>query len=420
MDWHQQYRFRHTYILGASGTGKSTTLQNFALDDITAGSGLLFIDPHGDDIDALLANIPKERRADVILYDPSDHLHPVGFNPFYNIPLDRRPLVASTLVDTMKAMWDYTGFPTPDLDQVIYNATAAMLDMPDGTLLGMKFLLTSEHYRARVLPFVTDPIVSDFWRDFNVLEPKRQDEKTKSTLNKLGALLSDPRVRNSIGQPESAIDLTDILNTGKILLVRVPQGQLGIQKARMIGSLILASVHAAALARTSTVPFHIYIDECHHFAGPTLIEMLSGIRKFNVSLTLAHQYVEQLPIDIRSAVFGNVATKICFRVGSRDAELLKHEFFSNHSIQGIDQLPFREVRVKHPAVSRADQEFETLPHQPLPDNPRARRSIANLSRRTYALPRASVQRRLDLFIAGAVRGGSGKKVHEARRLPLLP
>ncbi len=386
-------RFRHTHILGASGTGKTTLLVNTALDDIGRGEGICFLDPHGDAIDDILARIPKRRAKDVILFDPSDYEWPVAWNPLSTIPQESRAFVASSILTSAKAIWEYT-IPTPVLDEVLYASTAALLDTPGGTLLGMKFLLTSPKYRKHVRSYIKDPIVKDFWGDFENLPEKDKREMTRSTLNKIRYLLADPHVRNTIGQKKSAFVLEKVMSDSKMLLVRLPQGRLGLEKTRMLGALLLSQVHTTALRRTGRTPFHVFIDECHDFATPTLYEMLSGIRKFGVSLTLANQYLDQLPRKLLSAILGNVGTRIIFRVGIEDSERLHRTIPHDNTEPMLHELAQYEARI----FTGSSMSRNVYPPLPGGFNAESARKIANKSRISYASPRADVEAKIDKML----------------------
>lgn len=390
MNWRNNERFQHRWIIGKTGVGKTTLLLNLALADIEAGDGLLFIDPHGDAIDTILSLFPKRRAEDLVLFDPSEWEWPTAWNPLQGITPERKAFVASSMLDTFKSVWNYTDLTTPTLDQTLYNGIASLLDVPDGSLLGLKFMLTSETYRTQVKGHITDPIIKDFWNDFELLPAKDKREMVRSTLNKIGHLLSDPRIRHTIGQSKSAFDLENVLNKGKVLLCRLPQGKLGLQKTSIIGSLLLAQVHATALERSKGVPFHIYIDESHHFAGPSLMEMLSGIRKFNVSLTLANQYLDQMSKPFQSAVIGNVGTKVGFRSGTTDSDRLLSEFPSNNVEFPLSELPPHTARIITPSDSYT-MEMDDLagtPDEGLADK------LRKQSRRKYGSPRDHVEKKL--------------------------
>jgi hypothetical protein len=387
-------RFTHTWVLGKSGVGKTTTLLRWAIDDIHAGQGVAFFDLHGDAARELLAYIPPSRRGDVIYYDPSDRDYPIGFNVLDRVPDAQKPFVASSVVDTFKSIWGTSW--GPQLELFLYASTAALLDVPNGSLLGIKFLLTSTTYRRRVLTHVRDPAIREFWEtDFAKHMPQReQRERTLSTLNKIGAIVSDPLLRNSIGQPRSALNLRDILDAQKILIVALPQGQLSITKASLIGALVLSALHLTALGRSNRAPFHVYIDECHHFGTATLTEMLSGIRKFGVSLVLGHQYIDQVPDAFRAALIGTVGTTVAFRVGVNDAAILAEEFGLNREDVALTQLaPFR-------AYAKTDRAtyYLRMPPSPARQYPASPTKILNAARYRYGAPRASVEARINRFI----------------------
>lgn len=333
-------RFSHTWVIGKTGVGKSTALVRWAIDDLLAGEGLAFFDPHGEAAEEILRHVPRARRADVIYLNPSELC--IGFNPFCRVPNERKAFVASALTEGIKAAWGYEEMATPVLDQMLFNGARAMMDMPGGTLLGLKFLLTDATYRKRVIAHIDDPLISEFWAiefERHMTERERR-ERTLSTLNKLGALVADPSVRRMIGQPKSAIDLSSILKEGKVLIVALPQGELGVEKSALVGSLLMSQLHLAALSRgNDRRPFHIYADECHHFAPGTLSEMLSGIRKFGVSLVLANQYLEQLPRRLRAALIGSTGTIVAFRIGALDAPLIEPEFRLKRDDDTLCELP---------------------------------------------------------------------------------
>lgn len=386
-------RLQHLFVIGRTGTGKSTALKNFILQDIAAGAGCAIFDPHGDDTQQLLALIPPERQKDVILYDPSDFDFPIGFNPLHNVPTQRRPFVASAIVDCFRAIWGHSW--GPQVEMFVYAGVAALLDKPDGTLLGLKFLLTSRSYRARVLAQVQDPAIRDFWEtDFETHMPEReQRERTLSTLNKIGALIADPAIRNSIGQAKTAIDFTEILDRGLIFVARLPQGELGIEKSSLIGALLLSNFHLNALRRKTRTPFHLYLDEFHHFGNATVIEMLSGIRKFGVSLTIACQYLDQLSAPMRSAVLGTVGSMLAFRTGALDAETLSPEFDLRR-----DDTPLSALPPFH-AYVRTDRTVELrMPAMPEVGRARTARKVRDRCRSQFALPRSIIDERIARFI----------------------
>lgn len=340
-------RFSHTWVIGKTGVGKSTALLRWALDDIANGEGIAVFDPHGDLAEEIVARIPRRRRADVIWFNPAEQA--IAFNIFDTIPEERKAFVASSVTDSVKAIWGYEDMPTPALEQFLYNGARAMMDVPDGTLFGLKFLLTSPNYRKRVVSHINDPIIADFWNtDFAEHMPEReQRQRTLSTLNKIGALIADPAIRNCIAQPKTKIDFKKIIDGGKIFIASLPQGQLGIDKASLIGSLLLSQLQLSALSRNDNrSPFHVYVDECHHFAPGTLAEMLSGIRKFGISMVLSHQYLDQLPRKLRTAIMGTIGTTVAFRIGVLDARLIEPEFQLTRDDHSLCELPPFETYVR--------------------------------------------------------------------------
>lgn len=385
-------RFHHAWVIGKTGQGKSTFLVNSAIQDILNGEGIAFIDPHGDAIDAIMRHVPPDR---LILLDPSVMDNPIGINPLHNVT--DVPFVASAIVDTFKSIWGHSW--GPQLEQYLYNGIAALSEMQDGTLLGLKYLITSKKYRHRVISSIIDPIIKDFWdMDFEELMPdKEKRQNTLSTLNKIGALISDPKIRNVIGQPLSTIDFKDIIDNKKCLLVRLPQGKLGIQKASMLGALIMAQLHLAALSRDTRNPFHIYADEAHNYGTSTIAEMLSGVRKFNVSLVLAHQYIDQLSPSLQSAFIGNVGTIVSFKIGITDAEVVAKEM-DGESIhltpRDLIRLPPYTAWVKTggelACISMNDIDFPEYPDSP--------RLIKEQTARYYGRDRSLVENKINKFI----------------------
>ena len=385
-------RARHLWVIGKTGVGKSTFLQNAIVQDIRVGNGVGVFDPHGDLADAVLRLIPPKRRKDVVLFDPSDREFPVGFNIFDRIPIERRPFVASSVVDCFKAIWGASW--GPQLEMFLYAASAALLDFPDGTLLGVKHIMTSKTYRARVLGHVRDPAVTDFWQtDFAKHMPeKEQRERTLSTLNKIGQLITDPTVRNAIGQPRSRLSFREIMDGRKIFIARLPQGELGIQKSSLIGALLISALHTAALRRTDNrTPFHVVVDEFHNF-GLGFSEMLSGIRKFGVTLTLCHQFLRQLDEDLAEAMIGTMGATLAFQLGGSDAERLAKTF----------NLKAEELSSLEPATAYFNIGARThlLRMDPPPERtyPASPERIRRACRAQYARRREHVERRIAAYI----------------------
>jgi type IV secretory pathway TraG/TraD family ATPase VirD4 len=319
-----EQRLRHTWVIGKTGMGKSTFLANSLIQDIRAGNGCALFDPHGDLAEQILEYVPPWRRNDVIYFNPADIEYPIGFNPLANVELDRRPLVVSTVVDALHSLWpDSWG---PQLQMFLEATCGALLEMPGATLPQINLMLTDPKFRAHVLRHVQDVGVRSFWeRDFALMPEREQRERSLSTLNKVGQFLNDFRLRNIVGQPRSGFDIDDILANRRVFIANLAQGELGMGKSRLLGALLIVCSHLAALRRRDRTPFHIAVDEFYSFGASTFGDMLSGIRKYGVSLTLAHQYVDQLDDSLRAALIGTVGTKVSFAIGTKDAEVLAPE-----------------------------------------------------------------------------------------------
>jgi hypothetical protein len=325
----------HHYILGQSGTGKSTYLRQLMIDRIRNGDGLCYFDPHGSDTLALLPYIPKHRVQDVVIFDPSRE-EVIGWNPLQsdNIPRD-----AALLIDAIKDAWGYGDMPTPVLDMFLYFSLTALMEAGE-TMIGLPYLLNHAGYRSKIIDKVEDQVVKDFWAAFSRLTPKEQREQVSSTLNKALMLIADLRVRRMLSLKRPAFSVGEVVRSNQILLVRLPQGELSIGRVRILGSVLLSQLHQAALTRTNEtmLPFHFFLDECHHWAPSVVKEMLSGIRKFNCTVTLAHQYIDQLAPDYYAAITGNAAHMTIFRTSVDDADRLERRFGPNQMSIAFDQL----------------------------------------------------------------------------------
>ena len=323
----------HRYIIGQSGTGKSTLIKELILNDIAAGHAVMFIDPHGHDIDDLLPYIPRRRVKDTVLFDPL--AAPVlSWNPLTETT--DIPLTATALSDAIKDAWGYHGFTTPVMDMYLYFSIATLMDT-GCTLFDSLKLFTDSDYRTQLTDTVTDTVLKDFWLWYSGLSQKEQREQASSTLNKLHVLFADPAIRQLLSQTNGRFRLTDFIKD-KVLLVRLPQGQLGQSKTRLLGSILLALTHTLALSRSPDPPLSLYVDECHLFAPSTLAELLSGSRKFGVSLTVAHQYINQLDSQLFAALMGNATARSVFRVSPEDAVRFQQRLGRNAAHFDLDEL----------------------------------------------------------------------------------
>lgn len=341
-------RLRHVWVIGKTGSGKSTLLANLIAQDLKRGVGLMLIDPHGELVETVLPFVPRSRIAQTILFSPADRDYPISFNIFRQ---GRRPhrdaaLLTAQLVSVFKKFWASSWGPR--LEHVLRNAILAVALDPRATLLFLYRFLTEPELRAKVIEKVADPVVRQFWtKEFPSYGKNLQSEALAPALNKLGAVVSSPIVRNIFGQERSRLDLIDLMNTSGVLLANLATGRIGEDNSHLLGGLLLTAVQLAAMERAkSSPPLMVYIDEFQNFVTDSIATMLSEARKFGLGLTLAHQYLDQLPETIRGAVLGNVGTMLVFRVGATDAQTLEPEFAPPFTAYDLQTLPRYQAAVK--------------------------------------------------------------------------
>ena len=321
------------YVIGKTGMGKSTMLENLAIQDIQNGEGLAFIDPHGSTAEKLLDFIPHERLDDVVYFAPFDTDYPVGFNVMEDVGYDKRHLVVSGLMGALKRIW--VDAWSARMEYILQNTLLALLEYPESTLLDVNRMLTNKNFRTAVVEKITDPIVRAFWtEEFANFTDTYTREATPAIQNKIGQFVSNPLIRNIIGQPKSTFDLRKMMDEKKIFIVNLSKGRMGETNASLLGSMLTVKIYLASLSRADESPsrlyrmprFYFYVDEFQSMMNEAFADILSEARKYKLALTLANQYIEQMEEKVRDAVFGNVGTLIVFRVGPFDAEVLKTVF----------------------------------------------------------------------------------------------
>ncbi len=326
-------RQRHMYVIGKTGMGKSTLLENMAAQDIMSGEGMAFIDPHGSAAELLLEYIPKERVNDVVYFAPFDMENPVAFNVMEDVGPDKRHLVVSGLMSTFKKIW--VDAWSARMEYILTNALLALIEYPNTTLLSVNRMLADKKYRDKVIDYIKDPAVKAFWIDeFNNYTERFAAEALPAIQNKIGQFTGNPLIRNIIGQPKSSFDIREMMDNRKILIVNLSKGLVGETNADLLGSMLTTRNYLAAMSRADLpimqmkqMPnFYFYVDEFQSFANATFANILSEARKYHLNLIIAHQYIEQMEEDVRNAVFGNVGTTVTFRVGPYDAEHLEKMF----------------------------------------------------------------------------------------------
>lgn len=357
-------RLQHIYVIGKSGTGKSTLLENMAISDIRRGNGLGVIDPHGDIARYLLHYIPEERKNDLIYFNATDTEHPIAFNPLHWVHPKYHHLVASGLISTFKKIWaDSWG---PRLEYILRYCLLTLMEYPDATLLDIQPLLTDMGFRNHVLLYVQNEDSKSFWKkEFEKYSPQFRSEAISPILNKTGLFLTSIPLRNIVGQKTRGIRMQQILDEGKILIVNLSKGEIGEDASSLLGSILLTSIQLAAMHRATQPentrkPFYLYIDEMHSFVSLSFIDVLAEARKYGLSLFLTHQYIEQIDERIRGAIFGNVGTIISFRIGANDAEYLEKEFYPIFNKNDFINLPMYEMCLKLMIDGATSQPFSAI------------------------------------------------------------
>ncbi|MFH0928041.1 MAG: type IV secretion system DNA-binding domain-containing protein [bacterium] len=415
-------RRRHMYIMGKSGVGKTTLLENLIYQDIINNHGLAVVDPHGDLPEKIIGFVPESRTNDVIYINPADMENPVGFNVMEYEKEEQKYLIASGLMGVFKKIW-------PDvwsarMEHILNNCILALLDYPESTLLGVNRILTDRDFRKSVVNAVKDPVVRSFWlHEFERWEPKYQKEAIAPIQNKVGQFLSSTLIRNIVAQTKSTFDIRKAMDTGKIIVINLSKGRIGEDASKLLGGMIITKIQLAAMERVDTPEeerqdFYLYVDEFQNFATEAFANILSEARKYRLDLIIAHQYIEQIEEEIVAAVFGNVGTIVTFRMGAADAEFLEPEFTPDFVIEDLVNLPNHQVYCKLMIDGLTSKPFSasTLPPLGRPSQENLDRVIA-ASRKNYAKPRAEIEAQInawsDSFSVAPAEGGYGSLSKES-------
>jgi hypothetical protein len=388
-------RRRHAYVVGKSGSGKSKLMELLITNDIHAGLGVGVLDPHGDLVDNVLANVPKERMKDVVIFDPTDLLYPASFNPLEQVHEALKMRVTIGFIEIFKKLFGTNW--SPRLEHVLRYTTLALLDSPDTTVLSILKMLSDKSYRQMIVRNIHDNVVKNFWvNEFAGWSEKFDNEAITPLINKVGQFVATNMIRNIVGQPQNRFDFRSFMDSRKILLMKVSKGILGEENASLLGAIVVTKIYQAAMSRADQreddrVDFYFYVDEFHNFATETFGEILSEARKYRLNLTLANQFLGQLDAGIRKTVFGNVGTMVSFRLGSEDAALMAGEFNPRFSPRDIINLGVREFCVKMSIDGQIKEAFsgQTL-NAKVPEQNYAE-EIINFSRKNYARPIKEVE-----------------------------
>ena len=398
-------RQRHLYTVGQTGTGKSTFLENLALQDMLEGNGFAFVDPHGDTAERLLAMVPKSRTEDVIYFCPSDMDYPMGMNLFEFHSEDQKDFLIQEVLNMLYKLYDpqHQGIMGPRYEDMFRNAALAVMADPNGgTFVDIPNLFRSPQFLKAKLQHVKDQTVLDFWtKQFPASQRSNEaGEVTAWFVSKFGAFLSNEMMRNIIGQTKSAFNLRDVMDNKKILLVNLSKGRTGELNSKLLGMMFVMKFQAAAMSRANIpeddrIDFALYVDEFQNFSTDSFATILSEARKFRLNLLVANQFTTQLTDEIRDAVFGNIGTIVAFRVGQNDVESLGRYFQPMFDTEDLLRVPNRHAIVRTLVEGVPTQPFSMATLAPLGNpNPGLADALKQLSAAKYGRPKAVVEKEI--------------------------
>ncbi len=388
-------RRRHMYVVGKTGMGKTTILENMVLNDIYSGHGVGVVDPHGDFAEKIINYVPPNRINDIVYFNPADLDYPIGFNILETIRPDQKHLIASGLMGVFKKIW-------PDvwsarMEYILNNTILALLDFPGTTLLGINRMLADEEYRKRVVNNTKDPVVKAYWQtEFANYSDKFRSEAVSPIQNKIGQFLSASVIRNIVAQVKSRINIREIMDEQKIFIMNLSKGRIGEDNSRLLGGMLITKIQLSAMERVD-IPeptrkdFFLYVDEFQNFATESFANILSEARKYRLDLIMAHQYMEQLDETVLASVIGNVGTMVTFRVGSTDAEILAKEFAPTFIEEDLVNLPKFHTYLKLMIDGVASRPFSALTLPPIGSPTNSTEKVVRVSRERYAVPREKIE-----------------------------
>jgi len=340
-------RRRHMYVIGKTGTGKSTLLANMGINDLKNNEGMCVIDPHGDLVETLLNYIPAHRINDVVYFNPADPEKTVQINLFEGKNVEHRELIASGIISVFQKLYGYSWGPR--LEYILRNALLTLLKSDHARLSDVLELLTNDKFRNKYVEDLDDPILKSFWvHEFDKMQERLRTEAIAPILNKVGQFVSSPLVRNVVNAQSSSFDIEDVMDQGKILLVNLSQGRLGEDNATLLGAMLITKIQIAAMARVhiaeeSRKDFYLYVDEFQNFATESFNKILSEARKYRLNLILANQYIAQIPEEVQKAIFGNCGSIVSFVMGADDAAAFEKEFGGKYTANDLVTLGKHQI-----------------------------------------------------------------------------
>ncbi len=391
-------RRRHMYVIGKTGMGKTTLLENMVLSDMYHGSGVCYVDPHGDTAEKLIDYVPSWRMKDVIYFNPSDLEYPIGFNILESVDDGLKHLVAAGMMGVFKKIWENVW--SARMEYILNNTILALLDTPGTTLLGINRMLSDKDYRKMIVDNVQDPIVKQFWvREFEAYQDKFATEAVAPIQNKVGQFLSASIIRNIVAQEKSTINIRSIMDEQKIFIVNLSKGRIGEDASRLLGGMLITKIQMSAMERvdmkeSERLDFYLYVDEFQNFAVESFASILSEARKYRLNLIMAHQYIMQLSEEVRDAVFGNVGSIVAFRVGSPDAQFMEAEFFPRFTPEDLINLPKYQIYLKLMIDGVTSQPFSALTLPPIAQRTGSEAQVIQLTREWYGGNRKEIETRV--------------------------
>lgn len=401
-------RRRHLYIVGKSGVGKSKLLELLMSSDLQSGRGLIILDPHGDLAKEIVNFIPDNRLKDVVYFDPSDLDYPIGFNPMEGVgQFEFKQNIVSGFISIFKKLFGLNW--NERFEHVLRYTTLALLEYPNASILGIPRMLTDNMFRQEVIGYITDPLVKKFWTtEFSAWNDQFASQAIVPIINKIGQFVANPMIRNIVGQSKTGFSLDDLMNKEKIFIANLSMGKLGEENSALLGSMLITKIWQTAISRAS-IPeddrkdAFLYVDEFQNFATTTFANILSEARKYRLNLTVAHQYIQQLPGEVRATIFGNVGNIISFRVGGEDAQILVKEFEPVFNVNDFLNLDIRNFFIKMSVDGQTSQPFSATTITLNKSSENKLEKVIELSRKQWAKTRKKAEDEIQSWESGKIK-----------------